>query len=129
MKIITDQRAAQFVADACGCSFLPPYTCIGLMKPNSDEISVAVVFNCFDAKDIHVTVAGSGWSRPFIRFVGEYVFKQLGCERITVTTSQQDVVDLALRLGGQVEGRLRNYYGRGQDALLVGILADDYLVR
>ncbi len=127
MRIVTDKRVADFVSSVCGCQFLPPYTCMGIEDETTGEVAAGVVFNCFDAKDIHVTVAGSGWTKVFMQEVGKYVFWHLSCERITVTTYHPKVVDFALRLGGQVEGRLRNYYGKGLDAALVGILAEDYV--
>lgn len=123
--IVDDERVAYFVSSEIGAGLCPPYTCMGVEAEG--EIIGGVIFNVFEAKDIHVTVAGSQWTKGFMEEVGRYVFHRLECERMTITTSQPKVVDFAIRLGGEIEGRLRNYYGKGHDAHVVGILASDYV--
>lgn len=122
--IVTDERVARFVSDELGCGLCPPYTCMGVEKDG--EIIGGVIFNVFEGKDIHVTVAGTGWDRKFLIAVGEYVFWQLGCNRMTITTNQDRVVNMAVKMGGEIEGRLRKYYPDGREAIIVGILAEDY---
>jgi RimJ/RimL family protein N-acetyltransferase len=85
-----------------------------------------VVFNVFEGADLHVTVAGRGFNRAFLADVGAYVFQQLGCERMTVLTEQARIVRIAEKLGGEIEGLLRNHFGRDRDGYLVGILKDDW---
>lgn len=122
--IVTDERVARFVSDAIGFGLYPPYTCLGIERDGA--ITAGVIFHCFEGTGIHATVAGHGWTRGFLADVGQYVFGQLGCERITATTEQEDVIKLGLRLGGKVEGCLRNQFGKGRDATIIGILKDDY---
>lgn len=122
--IVTDERVALFVSQACDVAFVPPYTCMGIERDG--EIIGGVIFNVFENFDVHVTVAGSGWSRSFCQAVGDYVFNQLKCERMTAVTGSPAVVHLALRLGGQVEGLLRNHLGKGRDGFVVGILKEEY---
>lgn len=124
MRIVTDDRVALFVANACQTRFYPPFTCLGIERDG--EVIGGVVFNCYEGFDIHATVAGKGWSSEFLRTVGRYVFDGLKCERITAKTEQTSVVRLAEKLGGQVEGELRNHFGPGRNAFLVGILKDEY---
>lgn len=95
------------------------------IERDGDVVS-GVVFNCYTRTDIHVTVAGTVWPRQFLREVGKYVFSQLKCERITVITHQARVESIAARLGGRREGILRNYFGPGQDGILIGILKAEY---
>ena len=45
---------------------------------------------------------------------------------MTVLTEQTRIVRIAERLGGQVEGLMRNHFGKGRDGFLVGILKDDW---
>jgi hypothetical protein len=33
---------------------------------------------------------------------------------------------MAVKMGGEIEGRLRKYYPDGREAIIVGILAEDY---
>jgi RimJ/RimL family protein N-acetyltransferase len=122
--IATDDRVAAFVSEKIGKAFMPPFTCMGVEKDG--KIVGGVLFNQFEGVDIHVSVAGSGFTREFMAEVGKYVFDQLGCERITATTEQIKVVRIAERLGGKIEGALRNHFGKGRDAFIVGILKEEY---
>ena len=122
--IVTDDRVARFVGERVGASIVPPYTAMGI--EHEGEIIAGVVFNHYERFDVHATVAGRGFTKGFLADVGEYVFGQLKCIRITVITEQPKVVRIAERLGGQVEGLLRNHFGPDRDGFLVGILKEDY---
>ena len=124
MRVVSDMRVAEMVAGACKVRFAPPLSCIGIEKDG--EVIGGVVFNCFEGTDIHATVAGKGWSPEFLRIVGKYIFGTLGCERVTAKTEQASVVRIAQKLGGQVEGELRNHFGPGRNATIIGILRDEY---
>jgi RimJ/RimL family protein N-acetyltransferase len=122
--IVTDDRVARFVSDALSVGFVPPYTCMGIEK--NGEIIAGVILNVFEGVDVHVSIAGSGWSRSFCRAVGRYVFEQLRCERMTAITENPEIVRFGERLGGQIEGCLRNHFGRGRDGFIVGLLKDEW---
>lgn len=121
--IVADSRVADFAASFFG-EFCPPYTCLGIER--GGRIVAAAIFNHYERTDIHVTVCGRFWSREFLRRVGAYVYGQLGCHRMTAITEQPGVVALAERLGGQVEGRLRNHFGPGRDGIIIGILKEEW---
>ena len=125
--IVTDERVIRFAEGRLGERFTPPATCMGLEREG--KITAAVVFTFFTGPNIDVSVAGAGWTRGFAREVGRYVFGQLGCLRMTVRTEQTDVVRYAVRLGGRVEGVLRDFFGPGRDSILVGILRDDWKLK
>lgn len=122
--IVRDARVAEFVGKAIGVVFHPPLTCLGI--ENDGQVIGGVVFNIFEANDCHVSVAGRGFTRGFLAEVGHYVFTVLGKGRITVITEQPKIVRIAERLGGQVEGLLRNHFATGRHAFVVGILKEDY---
>lgn len=122
--IVSDERVALFVADRLGFGLCPPFTAMGIEREG--EIIGGVVFNNFEGGSLHVTVAGEGWTRSFLKAVGYYVFDMLGCRRMTALTEYPAVVDLAQRLGGQVEGKLRDHFGDGRDATILGILRRDW---
>lgn len=124
--IVTDERVARFVEYVIGQSIAPPYTCMGIERDG--VITAGVVFNVYEGAAINVTVAGKGWTRGFIRAVGGYVFGRLGCSRITVITERPQVIDLAERLGGQVEGTMRHQFGPGRDGAMIGILKEDWRI-
>lgn len=123
-QIVSDFRAVQFVSMAMGISFNPPYTAMGIEQDG--RIIGGVVFNCFEGFDVHMSVAGRGWSAGFLAEVGHYLFDVLKVERVTAITEQPSVVRLAEKLGGQIEGCLRNHFGKGRDGFVVGILREEW---
>lgn len=122
--IVTDDRVIRFVSDRIGVGLFPPFTALGIEK--SGQIIAGCVFNCFEGSDLHVTIAGHGWTRAFLKTVGHYVFEQLGYERMTAVTEQPEVVRFGERLGGQLEGCLRNHFGPNRDGFVIGILKKEY---
>lgn len=122
--IVADDRVVRFVSDRCDTAFVPPWTCMGIEQDG--EIVAGVVLNVFEGADVHFSVAGHGWTRHFYREFGRYVFGTLKCERATAITEHASVVRLAERLGGELEGMMRNHFGPGRNAFIVGILKDEY---
>jgi RimJ/RimL family protein N-acetyltransferase len=122
--IVVDERVARFVGQRVDRIIYPPFTCMGIERDG--EVIGGVVFNCYTGHDIHVTVAGSGWTKGFLADVGQYLFGALKVGRVTVVTEQVKVVRLAERLGGQIEGCLRNHFGPGRDGYVCGILASEW---
>lgn len=122
--IVSGEHVARFVSDRLGFGLCPPYVAIGIERDG--EVIAGCLFNHFEGADIHATVAGRGWTRAFLRAIGNYVFDQLGCERITAVTRCDEVARIAQRLGGQVEGRMRSHFGAGHDGIVLGILRDEW---
>lgn len=122
--IVSGEEVARFVSESLGMAFCPPYSTMGTER--GGKIVNGVLFNHFEGADIHVSIAGRGWGKGFIREVGRYVFEQLDCERMTVVTEQPKICEIAKRLGGEVEGRLRNHFGYGRDGVVIGILRSDF---
>lgn len=122
--IVTDERVARFVGDRCETIICPPYTAMGIEKDG--EIIAGVVFNNYTKNDIEVTVAGGPFNRGFICAVGKYVFEQIGCVRMSITTEKPEVIRIAQRLGAQTEGLKRNRFGKGRDGTILGILREDW---
>ena len=122
--IVTDIRVAKFVGERVGHRIVPPFTLMGIERDG--EVIAGVVFNHFTGCDLHVTIAGHGWTKGFLADVGQYVFGQLKCIRITVITEQKQVIDIARRLGAVSEGRMRDHFGKGRDGHVLGILKDDF---
>jgi len=122
--IVADERVAQFIAARLETALCPPYTVMGIER--NGEVVAGLLFNCYEGRNIHVSAAGSGWTRGFLQAVGQYVFDQLGCTRMTFTTEQEAVAKLGEKLGGQREGLLRDYFGHGRPGIIVGVLHRDY---
>lgn len=125
--IVAGDEVARFVSDRLDFALCPPFTSMGIERDG--KIVAGVLFNHFEGSDCHVTVAGTGWTRAFLRAVGAYVFGQLECERMTFVTEQPAVEKLACRLGGAIEGRLRNHFGCGRDGVIIGVLRADWKYR
>lgn len=125
--IITDDRVARFVGARVGSIIYPPFTCMGIERDG--EVIAGAVFNCFTGPDIEVTVAGHGWTRGFFKAVGQYVFEQLGCVRLQITTEQEAIARVSERMGGKREGVLRDKFGRGRDGIILGVLDREYRFR
>lgn len=123
--IVTDERAARFIAERLGFAPCPPFSVMGIERDG--EITGAVLFNQFEGAGVHVSAAGKGWTLPFMRALGDYVYRQLGCERMTLTTESEAVARYAERLGGKREGLLRSHFGAGMDGIVIGVLKDEYL--
>jgi len=124
MKTVDDGRVSIFVAEKLDVLFHPPFTCLGIEKDG--EIIAGVVFNMYEGHDVHMSVAGKGWTRSFLSDVGHYAFDVLGCCRITALTEQPEVVRLGAKLGGQIEGCLRSHFGPDRDAFILGFLRSEW---
>lgn len=123
--IVADERVARFVGERVGCVIYPPFTTLGIERDGA--VIAGAVFNCYDGPNVHITVAGKGWSRTFLELVGQYVFDQLGCCRCTFITEQDCVARLAERLGGKAEGVMRDCFGPGRDGTIIGVLRKEWV--
>lgn len=122
--IVSDQRVADFIGKELEFGVFPPWKAMGIEKDG--EIIGGLLFNCFEGKDVHVTACGSGFGKNFLQSVGDYVYNQLECTRMTFKTEKEYVAKLAEKLGGKREGVLRNHFGEGRDAVIVGVVRDEY---
>jgi hypothetical protein len=97
------------------------------MVDDEGRIRAVVVFNGYTGENIEVSVASDrGLSRGLFAACADYVFRQLGCQRITATMRADDArgVRIATRMGFQVEGVLRRFYGT-ESAVVLGLLRDE----
>jgi hypothetical protein len=102
-----DGALAEWVARQLGCTFAPPYTCIGIMR--ADVLIAACLYNNFEPPNIQMTIASvtPRWaSHQVIGRLFAYPFLELGCRRITaVTGSNNTRARMFLsRLGFRLEG-------------------------
>jgi len=125
--IVTGEHVAAYVAGRVGTPFFPPYTTLGVEKDG--KIVAGIVFNCWTGPDVHLSIGAEpgALSRRFLRRVGLYITKELGCIRATIETEQPAVVEMVERMGGKVEGFKRNHFGEGRDATLLGVLKEDWI--
>lgn len=122
-----DPRIPAFMERVLGVQFFPPFTCMGLEKDG--QIIAGMLFNVYTGPDIHVTIAGSGWTRRLLREMGQYLFDILQVERFTAVTEKQNVIGIVERVGGKREGVLRNHFGPNRNGIVIGVLKDEYRYR
>jgi hypothetical protein len=124
MRIIEGDAVAKFVGERVNSVICPPFVAIG--TEIDGQIVNGTVFNVFEPPDVHVTVAGERFTKGYLSEIGAYAFGKLKCRRMTAITSQPKIVRIAERLGGQVEGCLRQHFPDGRDAFVIGILKSEY---
>ena len=124
--IVSDWRVAAFVETMIGKPIHAPFTAIG--REHDGQIVAGAVFNGFQGFDMEITVAAKpgAMTRGLLRAWGEYVRDVAGCGRVSITTEQPFVKELALRLGGQVEGLKRHAFGPDRHAWHIGILKEEW---
>jgi hypothetical protein len=119
-------RVASFVGNRTGVVVYPPFVGLGLER--NGELVAGVVLNCYTGHDINLCLASDrgAITRRFMREVADYVWRQAQCDRVTIETASSEVAELALRVGGLVEGVKRDAYGPGRNAFVLGILKADW---
>jgi hypothetical protein len=124
-----DEAVAAWAAERLGIGrmgrmaspFVRPFVAIGVERDGI--LTGALVFTSYTGPDIELTLAGRGcWSRSVIRAGAHYVFRQLGCLRVSVTLRDASHEHLAVRLGFEREGYARDKFGPGRDGILMGML-------
>lgn len=129
-EFISDSRVSAFVAVRTGVTFQQEHTALGIVQDG--QVAAGVVFNHFTGTDIAVTVAAShpkAFTKEFLVRVGVYLWDELRVARITILTEQPAVVEIARRLGAQVEGIKRDAFGPGRNGTMLGLLARDWKFR
>lgn len=123
-----DAFVAEWAGGHLGKPFDPPFTAIGFSKDGA-TLSGAAVFNGWNGSNIDVTIYGPGClSRESIRAVYEYVFGQIGAQRLTARTkrSNKRMQRLLPRLGFVHECVARRWYGpeRANDAIVAALFRE-----
>lgn len=116
---------AAWVGARIGVEFHPPYTTLAHI--DRGRIIAGFVFNVWTGHDVEISLAADRLSLTLMRAVFDYVTRQLGCRRATCRTraDNSNAQKLLARLGAELEGRQRGYFG-DCDGLLYGIIKEDF---
>lgn len=126
-----DEEHMAWAAVRLGMSgrWLEPTHTIGIERDG--ETVCVVLFNTFVEKNACAHIVSDGFSRwasrPILAGLFAYPFIQCDLHRLTVPvpSSKRNVQIMALKLGFEFEGRLRNAYASGDDDVLFGMQRDD----
>lgn len=115
-----------WVATKLGTVLYPPFYAAGIARDDNDKLVGALVFNDFNGFQIELTAYGPGALSPSVlKQVSEYVFNQLGVERVSARTRKSNVrTRRLLAKHFEFEGVLKRYYGK-EDALLYRMFREE----
>lgn len=121
-----DETVAAWVGQRIGKPFHAPFTAIGAIDGRG-ALRGGFVLNGYNGSTVELSLAGNVTSRGLWRALLAYVFGQLGCARLQIHTAADNraVRKLAPRLGFTFEGKSRNFYGHGRDALQYSLTTGD----
>ena len=116
------QRIANWYVEQSKWPFYTVYTAIGF-EDEYGYLRGAAIFTDFNGANIELHFIGSGMlNRRNIKMIGNYVFNELKCVRLTIRLLRKDkkIAKLFDRLGFEYECTLKSYYGLhpSQDALV-----------
>lgn len=128
-EFASDDRIAAYVSRRTGITLAPgQWTALGILQDGI--VQGGAVFTHFTGHDISVTMAAEHprvFTKEFLSLLGLYVYDQLGCSRVSITTEQPRVAKIAMRHGAEIEGLKRDQFGPGRDGILLGLLARDWM--
>jgi hypothetical protein len=118
---------ATWVGAQVGLEFKPPYSVLASIDADG-RTTAAVVFQNWTGRDIELSVAATSIPRALLKAIYSYTVGQLGCRRVTfrIRSSDLKTQESAQRLGAKWEGRIRRFYSDNEDAVILGILKEDF---
>ena len=127
--IVSEPRESivTWVGTQTGLEFKPPYSALASLDATG-RITAAIVFQNWTGRDIELSVAASSISRALLKAIYSYTVGQLGCRRVTfrIRSSDLKTQESAQRLGAKWEGRIRRFYSDSEDAVILGIIEEDF---
>lgn len=124
-----DEAVAQWVAKQAHSKLpCPPFTAFGFVD-ETGRLTGGAVFTGYNGDSVELSLAGrsmatrSGWAA-----ITNYVFDQLGCQRLQMHTRRSNKRVLRMlsgRLGVRYEGVARRYFGKAGDGVVYALTVDD----
>lgn len=129
-----DAVVAAWVQEKFGQPLLAvPFRALGVISDEEGKIIAGAYFVNQYKNDITICVASAhpAAGRPeVVHRIFDYPFGRLNIPRITaeIDASNQTMLDVAYKLGFQLEGKKRKAAEDGGDRLILGLLRDDALM-
>ena len=127
MRIVTDkpEKVAQWAGRRLGEKFSEPFIALGI-EDRHGQPRGAVVFNVYTGPGGNIDFSAVGrhcFTRRIFRFLADYAFNELGVRRVTARTrpDNERAITALIKGGWRVEGRMREYFSDGSDALIFGM--------
>lgn len=126
---LQDPRLLAWAQNQLGVSFhAGSYTIASVER--SGRILAVVVYTNWHRTGCELAIASTSprWAtQGFIRACLSYPFDQLGLKRLSMVTSAGNMPcrKLCRYLGAKVEGRLREWYADGNDAIVYGLFKSE----
>ena len=111
-----------------GVTFREPSFALGVLNGHGKLVG-AVIYNNYEAANVEMSIVGPrrAFYRGVCREIFSYAFDELGVSRVTLTCRERypEIIDKARRWGWKIEGRMRDYYGPGDHAIILGMLREE----
>ncbi len=136
-KIVADEGdiVTRFVCAGLGydMSWLDRHFTVGFIC-NGRLIGGLIYHNIRPGRDVWWTLytTDKKWcSRRIMNFIFGLAFDYFGCRRVSMSADADNAacLKLALQLGFRAEGILRNYRDNGKDAVIMGMLKEEYKLK
>lgn len=126
--ISTDRRHGDLIEKALGVVLWPDAVCIAAI--GADGIRGVISFDKITTTDAEMQAVGATgfMSRRLLQYAGDLMFGVYGLKRITAYMRPANTYlhAVAKRAGFVEEGRIRKFYPDGVDAVIFGLLKEDY---
>lgn len=121
-----DQIVTAYVAGQTGDQYSDVMRTLGILS-SEGRLTGGFVLTNYTGTGIELSLAGNGCVTRFAwQAVGDTVFGELGCQRLSVTTRRTNkrVRKMAPRFGFKFEGIARRFYG-SEDGLVFSLLRNE----
>lgn len=126
-KILLDSSefVRHWAAIQLGTTFVDPCFAIGVLNRRGHLVG-AVIYNAYEFRNVEATAVGK-FGRYATAEICAYAFDRLDCLRISLTIPERNprLIKMLMRMGFEIEGLKREYYGEGEHAIILGMLRQE----
>jgi len=127
MQAVVSDEVVKYVEDKLAIKICPPSIAIGFVAGDGRPLC-AFVFSGYNHSNIDMTIVAEpgGVTRGVLRYIADYVFRQLNCQRMTAYIKKRNkrALKMAPRFGFEYEFVAKKYF-RDDDAVIFRMLRDN----